>query len=180
MKRKTTTILLVAIFLISSLMVSGCSLFADKIGEKATEKAVENAMEQSGAKDAKVDINKGEMEFKTDQGTMKVGGTYEWPGSIPGDVPKFSSGKITMTAENATAGEKTIMVYYEGVSPNAGEAYKTALEQSGWKMTTVNKSADAYMLIVEKDKRTVNLVLATDSNSDKGLGGWVAYNEKTE
>lgn len=177
MKKKTATVLLISIFVLSCLMVSGCSLITDKIGEKATEKAVESAMEQSGAKDAKVDINKGEMEFKTDQGTMKVGGTYEWPSTIPSDVPKFGSGKITMTSESSTADGKAMMVYYEGVDAAAGDTYKAALEQAGWKITTVNKTADgSYMLLAEKDKRNVNLVLAADS-SNKGIGGWVAYNE---
>lgn len=162
MKRKTATILLLSIFLVSTLMVSGCSLITDKLGEKATEKAVENAM---GGKDAKVDIK-----------------NAEWPKSIPSDVPKLPSGKITMTAENSVAEGKTTMVYYEGVGPEAGDKYKGALEQAGWKMTMVNKSADGtYMIIAEKDKRSVNLVLAADSNnSGKGIGGWVAYTEKTK
>lgn len=162
MRKKTATILLLSIFLISSLMVSGCSLITDKIGEKATEKAVENAI---GGKDAKVDIK-----------------NAEWPKSIPSDVPKLPSGKITMTAENAAADGKTTMVYYEGVGPAAGDNYKGALEQAGWKITMSNKTSDgASMIIAEKDKRSVNLVLAADSsNSSKGISGWVAYTEKTK
>lgn len=162
MKRRTVTILLLSIFLISSLMVSGCSLIGDKIGEKATEKAVENAI---GGKDAKVDIK-----------------NADWPKSMPSDVPKLPSGKITMTAENSVADGKTTMVYYEGVGPEAGDKYKAALEQAGWKMTMSNKTNDgSYMIVAEKDKRSVNLVLAADSNnSSKGLGGWVAYTEKTK
>lgn len=164
MKRKTATILLIAIFLISTLMVSGCSLITDKVGEKATEKVVENAMQQGGGKDAKVDIK-----------------NAEWPKSIPSDVPKLPSGKITMTAENSVADGKTTMVYYEGVGPAAGDNYKGALEQAGWKITMSNKSSDGTsMIIAEKDKRSVNLVLAADSNnSSKGISGWVAYTEKT-
>lgn len=176
MKRKATTIFLLSVFFISVLMVSGCSLIADK----ATEKAVENAMEQGGAKDAKVDLKKGEVEVTTPEGKTKVGGTYEWPSSIPSDVPRLSSGKISMIAENSSEGEKTIMVYYEGVDAAAGENYKGLLEQAGWKMTMVNKSADgSYMSVAEKGKRSVNLVLTTDATS-KVTGGWIAYNEKTE
>lgn len=161
MKRKTATILLLSIFLISSLMVSGCSLITDKIGEKATETAVENAI---GGKDTKVDLK-----------------NAEWPKSIPSDVPKLSGGKITMTAENTVTEGKTTMVYYEGVDAAAGGNYKTALEQAGWKMTMTNQSADAYMIVAEKDKRAVNLVLTADSNnSGKGMSGWVAYTEKNQ
>lgn len=179
MKRKLTVVLILSVFILSAFFVSGCSLIGDKIGEKAADKAMEKALEEGGAKNAKVDSSKGQMEIKTDQGSLKVGGTYEWPKSIPADVPKFPSGKITMTSESSTNDGKSFMVYFGEVGVNGGDAYKGALEQAGWKISTVTKGGDgAYMLFAEKDKRSVSLWLANDGS--KGISGWVTYTEKTK
>ena len=179
---KKRNFVLIALGLIAVFLISGCSLIGDKVGEKAAEKAIEKSIESSSGGNAKVDISKdGSMEItsKDGSGSMKVGSTYDWPSNLPGDVPKFSSGKITAVVENANEEEKSWMVMLEGVPAGAGEAYKTAAEQAGWKITFTTKSADGSISFAgEKDNRNLSLVLTADSSSEKGISGWVAYTEK--
>ncbi|HWP96740.1 MAG TPA: hypothetical protein VN426_07805 [Syntrophomonadaceae bacterium] len=175
MKRKSLLILGFAIFLLAVFVVSGCGMIAEKATEKATEKAMEQGLKDSGAKDAKVDVKNGQVEIKTEDGsTFKSGSTYEWPTSIPSDVPKFTGGKINSTIENSSEDGKTVFVGIEGCTPAYGDAYKTALEQAGWKISLSSKEGDGtFMYVAEKDK-----IAVTVSFSDKGASGGVTVYQK--
>ncbi|NPV89162.1 MAG: hypothetical protein HPY50_00105 [Firmicutes bacterium] len=163
--------LLVAMVVCLALVVSGCGMIAEKATEKATEKAIENA---TGGQ-AKVDLSNkdGSVEIKGNDGSsMKMGGTNEWPKTVPSDVPKFDGGKISSVIESNNEKSKGVMVGFDEVSVASFDKIKSSLEGSGWKISMTSKSDDGYMIIASKEKRqyTVNV-----SEKTKGL---ITYSEE--
>ena len=103
---------------------------------------------------------------------MKVGGTYEWPKTIPSDVPKFTYGKITSVMETNADKGKSFFIGYENIDVASYDKYKGELESAGWKITMTSKSEDGYLIMGTKEKRSV---MASFSNKD----GAVTYTEET-
>ncbi|HRY13771.1 MAG TPA: hypothetical protein P5309_09380 [Syntrophomonadaceae bacterium] len=174
-KKWVRLVLVVLSIFVVSVVVSGCGKAAEKASEKATEKAIESA---TGGQ-AQVDLGKNEITVKTDEGTTKIGGTNEWPGKIPSDVPKFSAGKITSIVESTPAdGGYQVMVGIEGASKADVEKYKEQLESAGWKITNTAVIDNGYMVSAEKDNRSI--VESFSADSDNNLAGGIYYTEEAE
>lgn len=172
-KKWMRLVLVVLSILVLAIGVSGCGQAA----EKASEKAVEKAIEDSSGGQAKVDLGKNEITVKTEDGTTKVGGAYEWPAKIPADVPKFSAGKIISLVETTPAdGGYQVMVGIEGATMADIEQYKGQLEGSGWKVITTTKMDDGYLVMTEKDKRAV--MVSFNGKTETGYSGGVYYTEE--
>ncbi len=170
MKKKFRLLALMILTVFSfSVLVTGCG----KVAEKASEKAAEQAIESASGGNAKVDLSGDKVSVKTDEGTMQVGGTNEWPSQIPSDVPKFSYGKITSVMETTTNDGQSIIVSFENVAMADLEKYKSALEGAGWKANITSKSDDGYFMSAAKDKNTVSLTFG--SKTDAGYSGVVGY-----
>jgi hypothetical protein len=154
-----------ALLLVPMILLTGCKKPGEKMGEKMLEVA-------TGGK-AKVDGNK--VTVKTEQGTMEVGGTQEWPAKIPADVPKFTYGKIVSVMENTTPKGLNIFVGIEGVSKADFDKYASSLAGAGWKVATESKGEDGFFVMTKKGN---NMLMASFSNkSDKGFSGGVSYTE---
>ena len=162
--------LLLTMTMALSLVMAGCG----KASEKAAEKAIEDA---SGGK-AQVDLNKDQIEVKTNEGTFKTGGTYEWPGQIPADVPKFSYGKIIAFTESSTAQGSSFLMSIEEVKEDASDKYKSDLEGAGWQIVMTNRSADGFIISATKDKQ--NVVASFSGKSEKGFSGGITYSEEKQ
>jgi len=145
------------------------------VAEKASEKATEKAIESASGGTAKVDLDKDKVSVTTQDGTMQMGGTNEWPSKIPADVPKFTYGKINSVIENTSPDGQSIIVGLEGVAMADIEKYKSALEGAGWKITMTSKSDDAYFMTAEKGKNSVSASFGT--KTDGGYSGILGYVE---
>lgn len=157
-----------------SLVITGCGKVAEKAAEKATEKAIEDS---SGGK-AKVDLSGDKLEIKTDEGSFKVGGTYEWPSQIPADVPKFTEGNIVSVMENTTPDGKSVFVGIENVKIDVFDKYKSELEGSGWSISMTSKSETGFLISAQKEKKNVSISFS--GSSDGGYSGGVTYVEEKE
>lgn len=169
-KRWSKLVLVILAIFVLSVAASGCG----KAAEKASEKAVEKAIESSTGGQAKVDVSQDQVIVKTDEGTTKVGGTNEWPAKIPADVPKFAAGKITSLVESTpTGGGYQVMVGIEGATIADMEKYKGQLESSGWKAISTTKAEDSYLVMFEKDERTV--MESFSGKTETGYNGAIYY-----
>ncbi|HEX3010455.1 MAG TPA: hypothetical protein VHQ70_00270 [Syntrophomonadaceae bacterium] len=174
MRKKTKLAVLFVITLLTmSVLVSGCG----KMAEKASEKAAENAIEKASGGNAKVDLdNKGNVEIKTDEGTLKAG-SNEWPKQLPSDVPRFKDGKITSVVENSANEEgKGIFIGIENAGLDAADKYKNELQNAGWSISSSASSPEMVMFGAQKDNREIT-VSFTISDGKLASGG-VTYAEK--
>ena len=170
MRIKTNWVFLLLItFLTMSLFISGCG----KVAEKASEKAIE----QATGGNAKVDLDsKGNMEIKTDEGTIKTG-SNEWPKQIPSDVPRFTDGKIMSVVESTDKDQGNgIIVGIEDASIEAAENYKSELEKNGWTISMSSNTAESVMFSAEKNKSVVLVSFAVSEG--KLASGGVTYSEE--
>ena len=161
-KQNRSALLFVFAILFVSVLLPGC--------QKASEKMVETA---TGGK-AKIDGEK--VTVKTDQGTMEVGGKQEWPSRIPGDVPKFTYGKITSVMENNTPKGTNVFVGIEGISRTDFDNYVSTLAGAGWKTVTESKGEDGFFVTTKKGNNM--LLVSFSGKSDKGFSGGVSYTEE--
>lgn len=169
-KRCSKLVLFVLAIFVLAIAASGCGAAAEKASEKAAEKAIES----STGGQAQVDLSKDQVTVKTDEGTTKVGGTNEWPAKIPADVPKFAAGKITSIVESTpTGGGYQVMVGIEGAAIADMEKYKGQLESSGWKTISTTKTEDSYLVMFEKDERTV--MQSFSGKTETGYSGGIYY-----
>lgn len=108
--KKTLSLLLAAIFVLS---LTGCGIkkkIENKIGEKVTEKVLGD----------KVDLDGDKVTVKGEDGTEVTFGSNEWPkNNIMEDIPKFEGGKIS----SVTSSEELVIIYIEGVEKKAFEDY---------------------------------------------------------
>lgn len=163
--------LLLTVVITLSLATTGCGKAAEKASEKAAEKAIEDA---SGGK-AKVDLSKGSVEVKTDEGTFKAGGANEWPKQLPADVPRFTGGRIFSVAENTGAQGKGIFIGIDSVAADYFDKYKSELEKSGWTIAQTVKQSSGFLITAKKETRIVSISFS--STGDKGFSGGVTYSE---
>ncbi len=160
--------LLLITFLTMSLFISGCG--------KVAEKASEEAIEQAAGGNAKVDLDKGNIEVTTDEGTFKTG-SNEWPKQIPSDVPRFTEGEIISVVESTTEDQgQGVFVGIENAGLDAADKYKSELEKAGWTISISSKTPESVMYGAQKDKRMVTVSFAI--NEGKLASGGVTYSEE--
>ncbi len=150
---KQITIIL-AVLLALSLIMGGCG----KVAEKAIEKTIES---ESGGK---VDMNlkEGTTEITTDQGSIKIGATYDWPAAIPSDVPEFKYGTVTGVMESATETGTSYTVTFEEIAADSFEKYRSDLEDNGWTMQYTQQMGTGWSLNAIKDNNSVSAVMGDD------------------
>lgn len=171
-KKSRVTLLLIT-FLVMNLFIAGCG----SVTEKASEKAAEKAIEQAAGGNAKVDLdNKGNVEVKTKDGTIKTG-SNEWPGQIPADVPRFTEGKIVSVVESSAKDQgKGTFVAIENTSLEAAENYKGELVKNGWSIGVSSNTPESVMFSAEKNNGVVT-VSFTISKGKLASGG-ITYSEE--
>jgi len=91
-------------------------------------------------------------------------GSASWPSTMPSDVPKYTKGKITMSASSSSS-SKSWSVIISDTSESDYTAYKASLESAGWTNTsTASFGAD----IAAYEKGSYDLALTFDPSS-KGV-----------
>jgi hypothetical protein len=82
----------------SALVVGLIAAFVSMVALTGCKKAGEQMIESASGGKARIEGNK--LTVKTESGTMQIGGTQEWPKSMPVDVPRFAYGRIVSAVEN--------------------------------------------------------------------------------
>lgn len=150
---------------------SGCGKAADKFSEKAAEKATEKAIESGSDGKADVDLNDGEMNIETDDGSFSMGAGGEIPDSWPEDVPMPPDAEVVSVMEmGSDDSEATInlSVTTDMPSDDVVAFYKDGLD--GWTQagTFSSNSEDGGMTSVqyERDEQTSLGITALDDEDE--------------
>ena len=168
-KNKTLVIVVIIISVLVLLGIGGYFISAFVIN-KIGGSLVENVVEKGTGGNVKVDTKTGSAELKTNEGSINVGSSAQWPSDLPSDVPKFSVGKITMSTKVTTV-PKGWSVLISDVTENDVTNYKNNLIAKGW---VEESSASFGVSFVQLTKGNLNITLAYDGSS-KGLSMTVSY-----
>ncbi len=156
----------IMISVILAVVLAGCS---GSVGDKVAEKALETALSEDGQK-VQVDLDsKGEnisIAIQGDESTMDIatGDALTPPEGFPKDIPLYTN----MTLQLVQSIEESNTYILNGQSadplPKVDAFYKEQLTKHGWKQEmNIAAMGDTRMYNVEKEKRTLNVVLAADS-----------------
>lgn len=148
---------------IAALTLSGCG----KGSETATEKQIEKSLRDSGASEAKVDLDKGKMTIKTDSGEVHVstGDAVALPADFPKDVYIAKDAKI-QTAMKSPDGT-IVQMSVPQVKEKLAESYSSKMKAQGWAQEAALDMNDTCNRIFKKDKRQVAVALTQgDSATD--------------
>ncbi len=160
---RNVSFLIVSPLLGAALVLSGCG----KAGDKASETLIEQSLRSSGAKGAKVDLSKGKMTVKTEEGVteLSTGEAVSLPADFPKDVYVLKGAKIQM-AMKTPQGFMIQMKSDQGMSKIA-EAYGAEMKAQGWTQETAADMGEMRSRSFKKEKRqAVVMVSKSDAASD--------------
>ncbi len=166
---KKVSIVLV-ILLALSLIMGGCG----KVAEKATEQVIEKAIESESGEKVDLNLNEGSAEITTDEGSMKIGSTYDWPSGMPSDVPEFKYGSITGVIESTTDAGTAYTVTFEEVEADSFEKYRSDLEDNGWSIQFTQQMGSGWSLNANKENNDVTVLMGEDST------GFISFNPQVQ
>jgi hypothetical protein len=136
-----------ALLLGLSLVLTGCGQsVSDRISEKASEKIIESAT------GGKVDVDNGNVQIKTDKGTMTAGDGVQLPDSFPKDVYVIE-GKITSAVTTPDEGFSVSIESGKGVA-EATKLYGEKLKSNGWKILATMDLGESGSVTAEKGNRS--------------------------
>jgi hypothetical protein len=130
--------------------------------EEMAGKMVEKAIKERTGKDAKVDIQGQNVRIQTKDGTGEVNVTTDWPQDMPGDVPRFSMGKVKAVTRSDAGGTKNWNVVIEEAQEGALAKYADDLKAQDWKIMTTTTAGNAASVMATKKNLTAVVVFQTD------------------
>lgn len=160
---KTVPFVFLSAVMIAAATLSGCK----KASEKLTDKIIEKSLKNSGASDAKVDVSKGKVKFKTDKGEMEMstGDAVSLPADFPKDIYVIKGAKI-QTAMKTPEGHMLQMSVSQAKEKIA-ETYESEMKSQGWTSDTSLDMGEACTRSFKKDNRQVVVIASqTDSGSE--------------
>jgi hypothetical protein len=142
----------------AALVLSGCG----KANEKASEKLIEKSLRNSGAKGAQVDLSKGKMTVKTDEGEMELstGEAASIPADFPKDVCTIKGAKIQMAMK--TPQGFMLQMKVDRAMGEIAESYGTEMKAQGWAQETSMDMGEMNSRVFKKEKSQVALVVTKD------------------
>ena len=164
------------LLLLTTLSVLGgfalaCGFITDKISEKASDKIAEKAVEAQTGGNASVDINKGQLNIKTDQGSLNFqSGQTTLPDGFPSDVPLYSGATITSSAAMNQPDGKAFMVQFKSAdAPDKVSAfYKEKLAGTFQSKADVNANGQLMgMYATADEKRSVQITVSADGTGSQ-------------
>lgn len=159
--KKTVLVAVLPALLGASLFHVGCK----KASEKVSEKIIEKSMRNSGAQDAKVDIAKGKVSYKTEQGAVEVstGESAALPADLPKDVCVIKGAKV----QTAVKTPEGFMIQMSVAQDRAkvAEAYSSDMKAQGWAQESAMDMDNMSSRSFKKDKRQVALVVSQSGSS---------------
>jgi len=157
-------IIVVLIVFVGLMLATACQ----RSNEKAAEKMIEKALQKAGGGKADIDLKNGKISVKTDQGSSEFSaGGGEWPGDLPGDIPKIENGKIKGVFRGSDGERKSWTIALDGVDNQAYGKYIDELKAKGWEIImnmTLEEGASAQ---IKKDK---TMIILTFNKSQKSMG----------
>ena len=154
---------IVLLFAASAFVLGVAACKGKTANERLAEKSVANMIEKATGGQATVDLKSGTLKVKTAEGEAEFGSTKEWPADLPGDVPKFASGKILGAVRSAQEDKKYWHLTIQDVEDGAFDKYAEELKAKGWEIKMTTKAEEGGMLQAVKDKLLVVVTFA-----DKG------------
>lgn len=152
LQRKDWPNVLTAIMLAGLLVLPACTS-REKAAEEMTERMIEKA---TGGK-VDVDLRGQSMKMTTEEGTVSWGEASEWPGDIPGDVPRFTEGKVTGVIRSHAAETKNWSLVLGGVEEGALTRYAETLKADGWEILVSMQMAEGESVSARKGGMTLTL-----------------------
>jgi hypothetical protein len=133
--------------------------------EEMAGKIVEKAIKDNTGKEATVDIQGNNIRIQTKDGTGEINVTSNWPQDMPGDVPRFTMGKIKAVNKSDVGGTKNWNVVIDEAQEGALAKYADELKAKDWKiMTTTTVGSGGSVMATKKDLTAV-IVFQTDKRS---------------
>jgi hypothetical protein len=149
-------VLLGLVLVAAALAPAGCG--TKDVGEKVQEKMTERMLEKATGDKSDVDINGGDVSIKTDDASVQMKATTEWPADMFGDVPRFNYGKVERVTTAVEGGMRKFNVYLRDVSDDASEKYEAALQSAGWESQMAAMGPDGGMISAQKGKLGVQFI----------------------
>lgn len=162
---------LAALLTVIALSGFGCgsitNKITEKVAEKATEAMIENSVEKQSGGNVDLDISKGQLNFKGQDGTsVSYGSDLKLPTDFPSVVPVYSGAKITATTTTKTDSTVTltssdaaadILTWYEGQL--SGWEKESAFDSEGYSMRTFKKGQETITLAVGSADETRSITI---------------------
>lgn len=164
-KRRRSGLLLgvIVIFSFGLVFLVACQNKSAK--EEMAGKMVEKAIKDSTGKEATVDIQGKNIRIQTKDGTGEINVSSDWPPDMPGDVPRFTMGKIKAVNKTEAGGTKNWNVAIEEAQEGALAKYADELKAKDWKiMTTTTAGSGGTVMATKKDLMAV-VVFQTDKKA---------------
>lgn len=155
---------------ITSIVLAICVLTScgGKAKPSADEAALEKAIEASAAAqghDVDVDISKGTMNLKTNDGqtTVATGENVAIPADFPKDIPIYAGATTQMAVKDAVSNGHTVQLQTSADVDAVTEYYKKEAGSQGWSEDTVMTQGAPQpmtMMSFKKDNRFLSIIIA--------------------
>ncbi|MBN2199702.1 MAG: hypothetical protein JW747_07640 [Candidatus Aminicenantes bacterium] len=150
MRKKNTIPLFISLaaFVFSLAFWSACT---------SREKAAEEMIEKATGGQVDVDLQGRTMKVKTKEGDISWGEAEAWPADIPGDVPRFTLGKVTGVVRSHSADIKHWTIIFSDVEEGGLARYAEVLKADGWEILASFQMPEGESLAAQKGGMTLNL-----------------------
>ncbi len=143
---------LLAVLLVGLVVFPACTS-----REKAAEKMAENMIEKATGGKVDVDLKGQGVKIATKEGDISWGETAEWPEDIPGDVPRFTQGKVTGVVRAHGLDAKNWNLALSDVEPGGLANYAERLKAEGWDILSSVQMADVESVTAQKGGMSLTL-----------------------
>jgi hypothetical protein len=122
------------VFILGISLLAGTGCQNKSAQEEMASKIMEKAIKEGTGKDARVDIQGGNIRIQTPEGSGEIRTTKAWSDDIPAEVPRFNLGNVNGVTAGEKDGKKSWTIAVDEVKPGAYTAYLEALKGKGWKI----------------------------------------------
>lgn len=150
-----------------AIIVQGCG--GQESGERTAEEVAEQAIEKAGGGEVDVDVADGRVTMTGEDHRTEAVETSEWPEDLPGDVPRFSHGKVerVMRGEAVKENQRSYHIWVMETDADAAEKYAAELEQAGWQTQGVAMGPQGGMVTAEKGDLVVTFMHSKEQRRGK-------------
>lgn len=131
-KNNATTIIIIVVAVVVVLGIVG-TVVSRYIARKAGEKIAEGIISAGTGGVVDVDTKNNSVSISGNGESVQIGENSTWPSDMPGDVPKYSKGKISASSKVDNENLKSWTVTIGETSQSDFNAYKSSIEAAGWK-----------------------------------------------
>jgi hypothetical protein len=135
-------------------------------GKSASERMAERAIEKATGGKAKVDIAGGKIKISDKGEKAELSFAQEWPNDLPGDVPKFTMGKVKAVTKAEEGGKPSWHIILQDVEDGAVEKYTEELKAKGWEIEMSNTAGEGGLIQAKKNNQM--LIFGYNKNNKNG------------